>query len=125
MKTFWITHPSFYGEVEMIKDLSTEDFFHMYGLIIDDFIKFKETYPYKRIIDYFQYKLSDPYLANSLIETDFSISSNKKEIKDKEGIWEILCIVKLEKEEIILYCNGSLIWIQDLKENKKYLYYAD
>jgi len=106
------------------KNIDREGVLFAYGLILDEFLKYKNDYPYKTILDYFKYKLEDPYLANYLKECEFSVSEDNT-LKDKEGKWEVLCAIYFEKDNIVLYCNGSLIWIDDLKNGKKYIYYAD
>jgi len=113
-------------EVRIIEErLDIDDFSYGYSLILNEYFDMKSKGEVKNLLEYFKEKLNDPYLNNQLEEMDFDFiyKNGVGVVTDKEGDFIVQYILK--DKDIVAYVAGSYFWVEDIKNNKKYFYYAD
>jgi len=131
-QNFWLYYDKYDVELivglihkEMMPDRVT--FFYVYGEILEEYLKFKEFYPYKNFIDFCKEQLKRTEFNNSLKEIDFSVSKGKRILteKDTKEKYDIASAIYIQKENLLVYCFADFFWIENLKTGKKYKYHAD
>jgi len=122
MKKYLLENKETKIELEIIdKSLNIDDFNYGYSLMLNEYFDMKSKGEVKNLLEYFREKLNDIYLNNQLEEMDFIYKNGI--VIDKEG--EFIAQYILRDKDIIAYVAGSYFWVEDIKNNKKYFYYAD